>query len=84
MHNANTGSAMKDRFKDRFIVTVVVFSLLGAGFLSGMIVDRIRFDESRSTLLTRLEKDTQRVHQRLIAIEREESSEESIPGAKEK
>ena len=80
MENAKTESAVKNRF----IVTVAVFSLLGVGFLSGMIVDRIRFDESRSTLLTRLEKDTQRVHQRLIAIEREESSEESIPGAKEK
>ena len=80
MENATTESTVKNRF----IVTVAVFSLLGVGFLSGMIVDRIRFDESRSTLLTRLEKDTQRVHQRLIAIEREESSEESIPGAKEK
>ena len=78
MENAKTESAVKNRF----IVTVAVFSLLGVGFLSGMIVDRIRFDESRSTLLIRLEKDTQRVHQRLIAIEREESSEESIPGAK--
>ena len=80
MENAKTESAVKNRF----IVTVAVFSLLGVGFLSGMIVDRIRFDESRSTLLIRLEKDTQRVHQRLIAIERGESSEGSIPGAKEK
>jgi len=84
MHNANTGSAMKDRFKDRFIVTVAVFYLLGVGFLSGMIVDRIRFDEVRSGLLARLEEDTQTVHHRLIAIERGESSEGSIPGAKEK
>ena len=80
MENATTESTVKNRF----IVTVAVFSLLGVGFFSGMIVDRIRFDESRSTLLTRLEKDTQRVHQRLIAIERGESSEGSIPGAKEK
>ena len=80
MDNAKTESAVKNRF----IVTVAAFSLLGVGFLSGMIVDRIRFDESRSTLLTRLEEDTQRVHQRLIAIERGESSEGSIPGAKEK
>jgi len=84
MDNANTGSVMKDRFKDRFIVTVAVVYLLGVGFLSGMIVDRIRFDESRSGLLTRLEEDTRKVHQRLIAIERGESPEESIPGAKEK
>lgn len=40
-----------------------------------MIVDRIRFDESRSGLLTKLEEDTHRVHERLMAIEREESPE---------
>lgn len=84
MDNANTGSAIKDRFKDRVIVTVVVVYLLGVGFLSGMIVDGIRFEESRSRLLARLEEDAQRVHQRLIAIERGESPEGSIPGAKEK
>ena len=84
MDNANTGSAMKDRFKDRFIVTVAVVYLLGVGFLSGMIVDRIRFDEVRSGLLARLEEDTQTVHHRLIAIERGESPKGSIPGAKEK
>ena len=80
MENAKTESAVKNRF----IVTVAVFSLLGVGFLSGMIVDRIRFDEARSSLLARLEEDTQTVHQRLIAIERGERSEGSIPSAKEK
>jgi hypothetical protein len=80
MEDAKTESAVKNRF----IVTVAVFSLLGVGFLSGMIVDCIRFDEARSGLLARLEENTQRVHQRLIAIERGESSEGSIPGAKEK
>ena len=84
MENASYGSAMKDRFKDRWIITVAVVYLLGVGFLSGMIVDGIRFDESRSRLLARLEEDTQRVHQRLKAIDRGESPEESIPGAKEK
>ena len=71
MDNANTESAIKDRF----IVTVAALYLLAVGFLSGMIVDRIRFDESRSGLLTKLEEDTHRVHERLMAIEREESSE---------
>ena len=80
MDNASTGRAMKDRF----IVTVAVVYLLGVGFLSGMIIDSIRFDESRSTLLARLEEDTEKIHQRLIAIERGESSEGSIPSAKEK
>ena len=84
MENANNGSALKDRFKDRLIVTVAVVLVLSVGFLSGMIVDRIRFDKSRSEILTRLEEDSQKVHQRLIAIERGESPVASIPGVKEK
>ena len=79
MENAKTESAVKNRF----IVTVAAFYLLGAGFLSGMIVDHIRFDEARSGLLTRLEEDSHRVQERLMAIEREESREGSTMGAKE-
>jgi hypothetical protein len=75
MDNANTQSATKDRF----IVTVAALYLLVVGFLGGMIVDRVRFDASRSVLLTRLEQDTHRVHERLMALEREESREGSIP-----
>jgi hypothetical protein len=75
MDNANTQSAIKDRF----IVTVAALYLLVVGFLGGMIVDRVRFDASRSVLLTRLEQDTHRVHERLMAIEREGSREGSIP-----
>jgi hypothetical protein len=71
MDNANTESAIKDRF----IVTVAALYLLVVGFLSGTIVDRICFDESRSGLLARLEEDSHRVHERLMAIEREESRE---------
>jgi hypothetical protein len=71
MDNANTESAIKDRF----IVTVAALYLLAVGFLSGMIADRVRFDESRSGLLEKLEEDTHRVHERLMAIEREESRE---------
>ena len=69
MDNANTQSAIKDRF----IVTVAALYLFVVGFLGGMIVDRVRFDASRSVLLTTLEQDTHRVHERLMAIEREES-----------
>lgn len=71
MDNASTRSAIKDRF----ITTVAALYLLVVGFLSGMIVDRIRFDETRSVLLARLEEDSNRVHKRLMAIEREESRE---------
>jgi hypothetical protein len=71
MENTNTESAIKQRF----IVTVAGLYLLGVGFLSGMIIDRIRFDETRSGLLARLEEDSHTVHERLMAIEREESRE---------
>ena len=69
MDNANNESAIKQRF----IVTVAGLYLLGVGFLSGMIADRVCFDESRSGLLARLEEDSHSVHERLMAIEREES-----------
>ena len=69
MDNANTEGAIKDRF----IVIIAALYLLVVGFLGGMIVDRVRFDASRSVLLTRLEQDTHRVHERLMALEREES-----------
>jgi hypothetical protein len=70
MENANTERAIKDRF----IVTVATLYLLVVGFLSGMIADRIRFDETRSVLLARLEEDNHKVHQRLMAIERQETA----------
>jgi hypothetical protein len=80
MDNANTESAIKDRF----IVTVAALYFLAVGFLSGMIADRVRFDESRSGLLEKLEEDTHRVHERLMAIEREESRERAAhKGTKE-
>ncbi len=79
MDNAKTESAVKNRF----IVTVAAFSLLGVGFLSGMIVDRIRFDEVRSGLLARLDEDSHRMHERLMAIDREGSREGSAMRAKE-
>jgi len=68
MDNANTEGAIKDRF----IVIIAALYLLVVGFLGGMIVDRVRFAASRSVLLTRLEQDTHRVHERLMALEREE------------
>jgi len=79
MDNAKTESAIKDRF----IVIVAAFYLLGVGFLSGMIVDHIRFDEARSGLLARLVEDSHRAQGRLMAIEREGSRAGSTMEAKE-
>ena len=55
----------------RFVVVIVGLYLLGVGVLTGMLVERVRFDESRSVLFTQLEDDTHKLHERLIAIERE-------------
>jgi hypothetical protein len=55
----------------RFVVVIVSLYLLGVGVLTGMLIERVRFDESRSVLVTQLEEDTHKLHERLIAIERE-------------
>ena len=55
----------------RFIFSMVGIYLLGLGVLIGMLVEDVRFDESRSALLTQLDEDTHRLHERLMAIESE-------------
>jgi hypothetical protein len=55
----------------RFVVVIVSLYLLGVGVLTGMLIERVRFDESRSVLFTQLEDDTHKLHERLMAIERE-------------
>ncbi len=55
----------------RFIIGIVGVYLFSVGLLSGMLFDRIRFDESRTVLLNELEEDTHSLHQRLMAMERE-------------
>jgi len=55
----------------RFTVGIISVYLFSIGLLSGMIFDRIRFDESRTVLLKQLEENTHRLHQHLMAMERE-------------
>ena len=55
----------------RFTVGIVSVYLFSVGLLSGMLFDRIRFDESRTLLLKELDGDRQRLHQHLMAMERE-------------
>ena len=55
----------------RFVFVIVGFYLLGVGVLTGMLIEDIRFDEARSAIFTQLEKDTNTLHKRLIAIEQE-------------
>ncbi len=59
----------------RFLFAIAGCYLLGLGVLTGMLIEDIRFDESRSALLTQLENDTSMLHKRLIAIERETAEE---------
>ena len=56
----------------RFTVGIVGVYLFSVGLLSGMIFDRIRFDASRTVLLKELDEHTHRLHQRLMAMERED------------
>jgi hypothetical protein len=63
----------------RFVLAIVGCYLVGVGVLTGMLIEDIRFDESRSALLTQLEDDTSTLHQRLIAIERETVVDEGAP-----
>jgi hypothetical protein len=55
----------------RFTVGIIGVYLFSVGLLSGMIFDRISFDESRTVLLKELEENTHRLHQRLMAMERQ-------------
>ena len=55
----------------RFVFAVVGIYLLVLGVLLGMLIDHVEFDESRSVLLRQLDEDTNRLHERLITIERE-------------
>jgi hypothetical protein len=59
---------MKNR---RFVFAIVGIYLLALGFVIGMLIDHVEFDESRSVLLRQLDEDTHRLHERLIAIELE-------------
>jgi hypothetical protein len=55
----------------RFIIGIVGVYLFSVGLLSGMLFDRIRFDESRTVLLQDLDEHKHRLNQRLMAMERE-------------
>jgi hypothetical protein len=63
----------------RFVYAIVGCYLMGVGVLTGMLIEDIRFDESRSALLTELENDTSTLHKRLIAIERATVVDEGAP-----
>ncbi len=55
----------------RFVFTILGCYLLGVGVLTGMLIEDIRFDKSRNTLLIQLENETSTLRKHLIAIERQ-------------
>jgi len=57
--------------KRRFIIGIVGVYLFSVGLLSGMLFDRIRFDEARIVLLQELDEHKHGLNQRLMAMERE-------------
>jgi hypothetical protein len=65
----------------RFTVGTVVVYLFSVGLLSGMLFERVRFDASRAVLLKQLDEHTHRLHQRLMAMEREGFVEQQICGS---
>jgi hypothetical protein len=52
------------------IVALVALYLIVFGFVSGMLVERMRFDWTRSIVLIRLDATEQRLRARLMEIER--------------
>jgi hypothetical protein len=65
----------------RFTVGIVGVYLFSVGLLSGMLFDRIRFDASRTVLLKQLDVHRDRLHQRLMAMEREGFVEQQTGGS---
>jgi hypothetical protein len=66
--DAKESSIMENR---RFIVGIVGVYLFSVGLLSGMLFERIQFDLSRTVILKELDEQRDRLHQRLMAMERE-------------
>jgi hypothetical protein len=59
----------------RVISVGLVFYVLLVGLLSGMLVERIRFDRARNQTFERFEAAEHRLHERLMAIELREEAE---------
>ena len=62
---------MKPRYRRAVIIGLGCVYLGGIGFLSGMLVERMRFDLRRAAVLTRLADAEKRLHAHLMDIERE-------------
>ena len=57
-----------------FLVAAGCLYLTGFGFLTGMAVERVRFDRQRSVLLQHLAATHERLHTHLMDLERQTQS----------
>ena len=55
----------------RFLIAAGCLYLTGLGFLTGMIVERVRFDRQRATVLQHLAATQERLHTDLMDLERQ-------------
>jgi hypothetical protein len=55
----------------RFLIAAGCLYLTGLGFLTGMIVERVRFDRQRSIVLHHLAATQERLHTHLMDLERQ-------------
>jgi hypothetical protein len=62
---------MRARYLRAVMIGLGCVYLGGVGFLSGILVERVRFDLQRAAVLTRLAATEKRLHVRLMDIERE-------------
>jgi hypothetical protein len=60
---------MRTRYRRAVMIGLGCLYLGAVGFLSGMLVERIRFDLHRTAVLTRLAAAEQRLHARLMDLE---------------
>jgi hypothetical protein len=54
----------------RVLALVLSLYAVAVGFLSGMLLERVRFDAERAAVLTRVTMAEQRLHARLMDLER--------------
>jgi hypothetical protein len=62
---------MRARYRRAVMIGLGCVYLGGVGFLSGILVERMRFDLQRAAVLTHLAATEKRLHARLMDIERE-------------
>jgi hypothetical protein len=68
-----------------FLIVAGCLYLTGFGFLTGMVVERVRFDKQRGILLQHLAATQERLHTHLMDLERQtqlplRSEDAALPG----